>query len=558
MTGLINKQSVAALMICLVTAALAVPAFSGNMHGEEVKTTRITVEHADSSLVPKEFDFKVQILTGNVVFRHDNASMSCDSARLNSMENILDAYGNIVVNQGDTLIIRGDRLRYNANEKIARLRKNVVMENGEVTLKTDSFDYDRELNIGFYFDGGMLDDSLNVLTSDYGEYLPETKMAVFTDFVDSVRLDNKAKQFVLTTDSLEYDTGTKIAYIVSRTVIVSDSGCVFSDSGWYDTDMERSALYNRSTVVSKDGSKRITADSLHYDRMNNYTEAFGNMFLDDTVRRAIITGNYGFYDGASEFAFATDSARMIEYSQGDSLFLHADTLLMRTVDSVREIIAYRGVRFFRTDFQGVCDSMYFNTGDSTLSMYRNPVVWNTGYQVFGDTIHVLMNDSTVERMVVRDFAFSVQEVDTAHYNQLKGKIMTALFRDGEVYRLDVEGNAEALYYPIDENDGAYIGLLRTTGSYITFDIAGRRPVRIKWTDETDMKMLPIPDLTPKDKFLQGYVDFNYLRPKDKSDIFYRVEMKSEDKHEPQKSRSRRAVRENRKIESAETGDGHEH
>ncbi|MDR0686169.1 MAG: hypothetical protein LBF79_01725 [Dysgonamonadaceae bacterium] len=536
-------------IVCLLAIASVFNAPSQILQEETNKTTRIIVEHADSSLVPKEYDFKVQILTGNLAFSHDNATMNCDSACLNSTENTLDAYGNITMNQGDTLIIKGDVLHYDANQKIAELRKNVIMENGEVTLITDSLDYDRELNIGFYFGGGILDDSLNVLTSYYGEYMPETKMAIFTDFTDSVKLDNKEKQFLLTTDSLEYNTETKTAFIVSRTTIVSDSGYVFSDNGWYNTETERSVLYNRSTVISKDGSKNITADSLHYDRMNNYTEAFGNMLLNDTARKAIIMGDYGFYEGTPERTFATGAAQLIEYSQGDSLYLHADTLMMQTVDAVREITAYHGVRFFRTDFQGVCDSMYFNTGDSILSLYRNPVVWNGGYQVFGDTIHILIDSSTVKKMTVRDFAFSVQEVDSAHHNQLKGKIMTALFNAGEIYLLNVEGNAEALYYPVDEKDGSYVGLLRTTGSYITFNIANRKPVRIKWTDETDMKLLPIPDLTPKDKFLQGYVDFNYLRPKDKSDIFYRIEMKSEDKHEPQKPRSRRA---GRKIENTET------
>ncbi|MDR1371652.1 MAG: LPS export ABC transporter periplasmic protein LptC [Dysgonamonadaceae bacterium] len=528
------------LSVCVLVAIFTFAVFPQNPQQEPAKVTKILVEHSDSSFIPKEFDFKVQILMGNVVFKHDSAYMYCDSARLNSLDNSLDAYGHIAMNQGDTLIIKSDYLRYNANTKMAELRRNVIMENGEVILKTDSFNYDREINIGFYFSGGMLEDSLNVLTSDYGEYSPDTKMATFIDHTDSVKLENKNKQFVLTTDSLEYNTDTKIAYIVSQTETVSDNGYISSDSGWYNTESEKATLYNRSVVTSKDRAKSITADSMYYDRMNGFTEAFGDMFLNDTVRSAIITGNYGYYDDNTELAFATDSAQLIEYSQGDSLFLHADTLFMRTVDSIREIIAYHGVRFYRTDFQGVCDSMYFNTGDSTLSMYRNPVIWNTGYQIYGDTIHILMNDSTVERMTVKDFAFAVQEVDTAHHNQLKGRIMTAFFRAGELYLLDVKGNAESAYYPIDEKDGSYIGLVKTTGSYITFDIKNRKPVRIKWTDETDMKMLPIPDLTPQDKFLQGYVDLNYLRPKDRSDIFQKAEMKTEDKHEPQKPRSRRA------------------
>jgi len=536
------KNKTLVFLLLLIVVSLAV--IPQNPPEQEIKVTRILVEHADSSIIPKEYDFKLQILMDSVVFRHDSAYMFCDSARLNSIENTLDAFGHVVMKQGDSLTIKSDYMRYDANTRIAQLRRNVVMEDGGVTLLTDSFDYDRELNYGFYFAGGILLDSLNELNSVYGYYFPDTKMATFEE---NVKLVNN--RFVLTTDSLEYNTDTKIACIVSPTEIVSDSGHVFSDCGWYHTETEKSALYNRSTVLSKDLTKSITADSLHYDKFAGFTEAYGNMFMQDTVRKTIITGNYGYYDDNSGHAFATDSAQLIEYSQGDSLFLHGDTLLMKSIErwdtafvAAKEIFAYHGVRFFRTDFQGVCDSMYFNTIDSTLSMYRNPVLWNAGYQIYGDTIHILMNDSTIEQMRVKDFAFAVQEVDTAHHNQLKGKIMTGFFRNGEIYLLDVKGNAEVIYYPIDEKDGSYIGMLHTVGSYITFYIENRKPVRIKWTDETDMKMLPIPDLTPKDKFLQGYVDLNYLRPTGKSDIFIKKEMKQEDRHEPEKPRSRKKAK----------------
>jgi len=570
MGGCNNKALIGLLIIVLASMTT----LSQNPPQEQ-KVTKITVEHADSSLVPKEYDFKLQILMNNVVFRHDSAWMFCDSARLNSIENTLDAFGHVVMKQGDTLTIKSDFMRYEAENKMAYLRRNVVMENGEVTLFTDSFNYDREINLGFYFTGGTLLDSINELTSIYGEYSPETKMATFRQ---NVVLTNN--NMVLTTDSLEYNTDSKLAFIVSPTEINSDSGYIYSERGIYNTETEYSQLYDRSLVFSNDRSKSITADSLHYDKLSGLTQAYGNMFLQDTVRKSIITGEFGYYDDLTELAFATDSAQLIDYSQGDSLYLHGDTLLVKAIEveqrtllrrdsatiaadstgrqydtlytyhPAKEVIAYRGVRFYRTDFQGVCDSMYYSTYDSTLSMYRNPVLWNTGYQIYGDTIHTYLNDSTIDRMRVKDFAFAVQEVDSAHHNQLKGRIMTALFNGGEIYLLDVEGNAEALYYTTDDADSTYIGLVHTTGSYITFYINNRKPVKIKWTDATDMKMLPIPNLTAKDKFLQGYVDFNYLRPTDKHDIFRRKEMKAEDKHEPEKPRtSRRAAKEKQSIKN---------
>jgi lipopolysaccharide export system protein LptA len=529
--GFKNKTSILSFLLFVAISFIGIPQ---TPPGTEEKVTKIYVENADTSSVPKDNNFNIQILWGNVKFRQDSTFMYCDSAYLNSLENTLDAFGHVIIKQGDTLSIFGDYMKYDANTKLAELRNHVRMENNNVTLITDSFNYDRELNIGYYFDGGMLLDSLNELTSTFGEYHPDTKMAIFEE---KVRLINP--QFVLTSDSLEYNTDTKLAYLVSPSVIESDSGIVYSDKGWYNTEYEKSMLYNRSTVVSKDKTKTITADSLFYDKTNGLTEAFGNMFMNDTAKKIIITGNYGYYEDYTKFAFATDSAQLIEYSQKDSLFLHSDTMKMQTIDEEREIRAYYGVRFYRIDFQGVCDSMQFNTADSMLYMYKNPVLWNTGYQIFGDTIKILINDSTIERMYVKDFSFAIQEIDTAHHNQLKGKFLTAFFRAGEMYLIDVKGNAESIYYPIEEKDGSYIALFKSVGSFMSFDIKDRKPVVIKWLGETEKDLLPIPDLTPKDKFLEGYINFNYLRPKDQTDIFTKTVMKKEDITEPRITRPRR-------------------
>jgi lipopolysaccharide export system protein LptA len=412
------------------------------------------------------------------------------------------------------------------------------MINRNVTLLTDSFNYDRRADIAYYFNNGRLLDSVNELKSVLGQYSPQTKLA---NFKKSVCLTNP--QFVLTTDTLKYNTETRIADIVSPTVITSDSGIIYTDKGWYNTLTEESLLQNRSLVVSKDRTKTITADSLFYNKIQGFIEAFGDMVMNDTVKKVILLGDYGYYDENTKFAFATDSAQMIEYSQKDSLFLHSDTMSMATVGELgeeREIKAYYGVRFYRVDLQGICDSLQFNTADSVLNMYKNPILWNTGYQMNGDTIKIFFNDSTVERMDVLRYAFAIQKlesvIDSSYYNQLKGKNLTAYFYGGEIYKMHVDGNAESIYYPIDEKDGSFIGLFKSASSYIDFDIKNRKPTRIVWKPEPDCNLLPLPDLTPGDKFLKDFINYDYLRPKNKEGIFLKVEMKKEDVPPPRRVR----------------------
>ncbi len=483
------------------------------------KKTKIFLEHANLLSFDKNLNAEAQVLSGEVCFRHDSSFMYCDSAYFFEQSNSLEAFGNVRMEQGDTLFVYGDHLFYDGNERIAYLRKNVRMENGQVTLFTDSLNYERIPNIGYYFEGGMIVDSLNQLSSFNGQYSPETKLAVFND---SVRLENP--DFTLYSDTLRYETVLKIATILGPSRIVSDSATIYTSRGWYDTVNNTSLLLDASRVES--GDKVLSGDSIAYDRSAGIGNVTGWMQLIDTTRHLSLWGKYGYYNEKTGYAFATDSARLLEYSQKDTLYLHADSLMMQTIDSVsREIKAFYGVRFYRVDIQGVCDSMQFNTKDSVLYMYDDPVVWNDRYQLSGDTIAVFMNDSTVEYAHVIRSAFAAQFIDTTYYNQLKGSDLKAFFKGQAVERIEISGNAESIYYPL-EKDGAKIGMNETKSGFLTIWIKENKLDRLLiWPSPTGL-MTPIPDLKPEQKTLKDFVWLDYLRPKDKNDIYQVIKRKS--------------------------------
>lgn len=485
------------------------------------KKTRVFLEHANTLSFDKEVKADAQFLQGDVRFRHDSSYMFCDSAYFFETTNSLEAFSNVRMEQGDTLFVYGDYLFYDGNSQIAYLRENVRMENGEVTLFTDSLNYERIPDIGYYFEGGLIVDSLNQLSSFYGQYSPGTKLAIFND---SVRLENA--NFTLYSDTLHYDTESKIATILGPSIIVSDSGTIHSSRGWYNTETNTSLLLDRSEVFS--GNRVLIGDSIAYNKEAGFGEAFGNMCLRDTAQKVILEGQYGFYNERTEYAFATDSARFLEYSQGDTLYLHADTLEMATLDSTaREIKAFHGVRFFRTDMQGVCDSLQFNTRDSILYMYDNPVLWNDQYQLYGDTIEIFMNDSSIEYAHVIQFAFAVQHLDSSYYNQLKGNDLKAYFDGSTARQIDVEGNAESIYYPM-EGDGAKIGLNETKSGFLTIWVKDNKLEKLKIWPMPQGNLTPMPDLKPEQKTLKDFYWYDYLRPKNKDDIYNVVKKKVED------------------------------
>ena len=483
------------------------------------KKTKVYLIHSNTLSFDKAVKPDAQILNGDVCFRHDSSYMYCDSAYFFEQTNSLEAFSNVRMEQGDTLFVYGDYLFYDGNTQVAYLRENVRMENGQVTLFTDSLNYERIPNIGYYFEGGLIVDSLNQLSSFYGQYSPETKLAVFND---SVQVENP--DFILYSDTLHYDTESKVATILGLSVIVSDSGTIHTSRGWYDTVNNTSLLLDQSQVES--GEKILIGDSIFYNRDTGMGEVYGNMSLIDTAQHVTLQGEYGYYNEQTGYAFATDSARFLEYSQGDTLFLHADTLQMVTVDSVyREIKAYYGVRFYRIDMQGVCDSMQFNTRDSVLYMYTEPVLWNEQYQLYGDTIAIYMNDSTIEYAHVIQFAFAAQHVDSSYYNQLKGNDLKAYFEGQAVHQIDVAGNAESIFYPL-EKDGAKVGMNETKSGFLTIWVKDNKLDKLKIWPSPVGSMTPIPDLKPDQKMLKDFYWFDYLRPKNRDDIYEVVKRKA--------------------------------
>ena len=495
---------------------------------DTVRKSKVYLLHADKQSFDKKIDEQRQLLQGNVIFRHDSSYMYCDSAYFYEQDLSLEAYSNVRLEQGDTLFVYGDYLFYDSNRELAQMRYNVRMVNiqadsSEVVLYTDSLDYDRQADIGYYFEGGRIIDAENELTSVYGQYSPETKIAVFND---SVQLTNP--NFILYSDTLEYSTETKIATILGPSIIESDSGIIHSSRGWYDTQENTSLLLDRSQVFSE--NRILIGDSLMYDRNLGIGEAYGNMSIVDTVQKTILTGHYGYYEEKTEYAFATDSACALEFSQGDTLFIHADTLKMMTVDSTSRIIrALHGVRFYRIDIQGICDSMLFDTKDSILYMYGNPVLWNEAQQLFGDVIIIYMADSTVDHVHVPASAFVAQEVEPDYYNQLGGNDLKAYFEGKNIEHIDIDGNAESIFYPL-EKDSAMLGLNFTQSSYLSIWFDEGKLERLKiWPTPTG-KMTPIPDLSPEQKTLKQFAWYDDLRPTDRHDIFrfYQPHKKQED------------------------------
>lgn len=471
----------------------------------------------DAEEIPEQY----QVLNGNVVMRKGDMFMYCDSAYFYEESNSFDAFGNVRMEQGDTLFVYADELNYDGALELAILYadfgKKVRLINKDVKLETDVFNYDMLNEVGYYTNGGVLTDKQNKLTSVAGEYHPNTKDAYFNYNVHLRSLQN-ADTLHIYTDSLDYNTATHIAKIVSKSEIVNSDGVIYSTSGIYNTDTGVGDLYKRSLVVTKRGST-LTGDTLFYDRTKGFGEAFGGVIVTDSVRQVSLHGEYGFYDEIADSAFVTIRALAKEYSRGDTLYLHGDTINAYTEpDSTKVTNAFHRVRFYRSDMQGICDSLSMTDRDSIMYMYRHPVVWSDERQIFGNVIYLHLNDSTIDWARLPQFGFTAEHIAEDCYNQLSGTDLTAWFNDSTLRRLYVEGNVQLIMFPM-ENDSTYNKYVQTESSYMDSYYDHNTVDSIHFWPETTTKVVPLYLARKNSYFLPKFAWYEDLRPWSPEDVF---------------------------------------
>ncbi len=463
-----------------------------------------------------------QILKGDVRFRHDDALMFCDSAYFFERTNSVTAFGHVRFEQGDTLHGFGDILYYEGDRKLARLCRNVRLEHKTTILTTDSLNYDRITNTAYYFTGGKIQDSLNVLTSRWGEYCPSTNDAIFKY---DVFLGNNS--FTLNADRLKYNTATNTAQLIAPTTIVYDGETtIYSSNGWYNTSTEQSMLLDRSVIEHVDG-KFLTGDTIYYDKKQGFGQLLYNIETKDTVQKMTLTGHYAELWEKDRRGFVTDSAMLEDWSQPKSTYMHADTLFTEQfpcLDSTcrdtiwRQVRAYHHVRLYNEDYQIVTDSLTYDGRDSIIVLHHEPILWSETNQVAADSITMYLVNGTLDHIYGVGAAIGIQKETDEYFNQIVGKEMYAYIRNGALDRVDVIGNAETIFYPKDDSV-TYVGVNKTRSSHVQTFMQEGKIHHVLFTTETSGTLYPLDQIDRKETFFPSFFWAESERPASQSDIF---------------------------------------
>ena len=473
--------------------------------------------HTDVTRFDESINPDAWILVGDVRFRRDSMYMFCDSAHYFQKKNAFQAFGNVRMEQGDTLFLFGDYLDYDGDTNMARVRHNVRLIDNNTTLTTDSLDFDRNENLGYFIEHGTLFDGESTLTSYYGEYDVDTKDAFFQYEVNLQHPD-----FKLLSDTLRYNTESKIAVILGPTNMYCNESEVYSEKGRYNTAERLAYLLNRSVLYHDD--KDVTADSIFYDINGGYSEVFGNIIYNDTINRNMLTGEYAYLNEIVDSAYVTGRAVITDYSQRDSMFMHADTIwaVSYNVDTdslYRQVKAYNKVRAWSRDMQAVCDSLVFDSRDTCMTMYKDPILWNKGIQLLGEEVKIYMDTASIEWVHIKNQTLYVEPVTKEDYNQIKGQEMRYFFTDGRLSEMQVIGSVGIIFYPIDDIDSTFIGMNTTVAGRVFAYMNNGQMEKIIIPKDAKGVFYPMEQRPPEKRYLENFAWFDYVRPRNKDDIF---------------------------------------
>ena len=479
---------------------------------------RIYLEHSNELYADEIARPGVQVVKGKVSFRHRGARLTCDSAYFNQFNNTFEAFGHVRMTQGDTLSLKIDYAYYDGREEMVRARRHVVLRHRRSVLYTDSLDFDRMYNLGYFFEGGRMDDGTNKLVSDWGEYDTQTREATF---YFGVKLTNP--EYNITTDTLYYDTRTRLASVRGPSVIVTDGNTIKTEEGSYSSQRGEMHLTSRSTVVN--GEKTITGDTLLYNSKTGEGEGFGNVIYIDNLNKNELHADYCHYNDKEGTALATRKALVIDYSQADTLWVHADTLRLETfnldTDSLfRKVHGYYHVRAFRRDIQAVCDSLVLCSLDTSAVMYYDPIVWNDNRQLLGNKITVFANDSTLRYAQVDGDALSIEMMNEGeYYNQISARQMAANFTDGVIRKMTSTGNVMTIYYPIDDKDSSLIGMNYLETDTLRLYLNAERQIEKIHTTKYSATTYPMHQIPDGRDRLPSFAWHESIRPRDQYDLF---------------------------------------
>lgn len=468
--------------------------------------------------------------SGQIHIIHEGVDMWCDQALLYSNDNFVEAYGNVKMKQGDTINMVAKYVEYSGKTKLAFASGDVVLKEPASTLTTDTLYFDRAKQQSFYKSGGtVVRDSSGTITSRIGRYYMNAKKYQFVKKVSLVNPD-----YTIDTEQLDFYTETGHAFLFGPSTIVTAESKTYCEKGFYNTETKQGYAVKKSRIDYE--NQVFEGDSMYFDNARSFASATNNIKVTDTANNSIVKGHYAEIYKVKDSVFITKRALAITVQENDSIYMHADTLMVTGKAEKRITRAFRNAKFFKSDMSGKADSVHVNhkTGLTQLinlshldvndifTTKRRPILWNLGNQMTGDTIHIKSNPKTekVDSLVVFDNAFIISK-DTlnAGYNQITGKNLIGLFSDeNKLKQVDINKNAESIYFARNDKN-ELVGIDKSKSGSIMILFTDGEIDELRKMRQVDGKTYPESEFPKNVRKLRGFDWREEERPISVEDLF---------------------------------------
>jgi len=478
--------------------------------------------------------------TQQVHMVHEGMDVWSDKAFFYKKENRFNAIGNVRIQQGDSLVLTSQTVDYDGNIKLAVAKENVILDNKEMLLKTDTLYFDRIADKAFYPSNGTVYDSLTTITSKKGTYISESKKYQFEHQVVITHPD-----FKVNSARLDFYTESKHAFFYGKTTIVGEDYVVRCRQGFYDT--QNKIGYFKKEASIDYNNRNIVGDSIYFDDARQYADATRNIRITDTINNSFITGNYGQIFKAQDSAMVTHRAVAINLVEQDSLFIHADTLVATGPPEERILRGFHDVRIFKEDLSGKTDSIHFNQKIGRAKLIRkpltdkeiqfltpqeiaqrNPILWSDESQMTGDEIHLTIDTEkeVLDSLLIYNNAFVVEQdsLDAKNFNQIKGLQLKGKFKGSSLETVDVIQNTEMVYYLYDDETLDLVGIDKAICSALRLTFEDSGIDKVTFFTNPDGTVYPPKELPENTRQLLGFAWREEERINKKEDLFHGVDL----------------------------------
>ncbi|WP_396603403.1 OstA-like protein [Algibacter sp. R77976] len=504
-----------------------------SLHAQSTK--KIKIEYAGKLTIDENNYPGAKVLTRDdaqqVHIEHSGANMWCDKAIHYSKDNFIEAYGNVILKQGDTINMTSQYVEYSGLTELAFASGDVVMTDPNSTITSDTLYMDRTKQQAFYRSGGtVVKDSSGTITSKIGRYYMDQKKYQFVEDVILV-----SDESTINSDYFDFYSDTGFAYLFGPSTITTEESKTYCEKGFYDTENKVGYALKKARIDYD--NRIIEGDSLYFDNNKSFASATNNITVTDTINKSIIRGHYAEVFKEKDSVFITKRALAITVQEKDSVYIHADKIMVTGKPENRIIKAYYNAKIFKTDLSGKSDSIHSDqkTGITKLlniprlskgdkfSVVRKPILWNLENQMTGDTIHLLSNNETekIDSLLVFENAFIISKdtISKNGYNQINGKRLVGLFDDeNQLKQVDVTKNAQSIFYARNDKQ-ELIGIDKSKSGSITILFSEGDIDEYTRYNQIDGNLFPESKFPEKEKFLKGFDWREEERPKSVEDLF---------------------------------------